>query len=580
VSNYDAERAEYERLVNEINRVENRIRQVEAENIVLEAELAAAITNVVTMTENCEIMDQNVYDSMSGLSKRVGSAELNTKAVFQALNELSTQYFTYKNLSTASKNLTQYTDEYNTKFATYHDLRRITLGYIIGLDINIIQSETLRKKVEKAYLQNTEYWLAYCITAVMLWSSNEKEAAYRAVNKSLSMSYFKSSLFFLLINLRFGRLEAAKKWYLVFLDRADVNDLGDEWQYLLQAYLFGAFGADEEFQEQVAKSFRSMLSQAEATTVDMSLKFKQKALDFAVNYIHKTENEYPVLRRTCAEYEGMKDLLSEAEKNSEIARYYNNLAEKDIDEAEDLPQRIENVLYSLVNDYDDDEEEVVKKIKYNEAIMNAKGDVTMAQRNFSEMFASEGKRKNLADMMLEWAFATDTSQTDISVRKFAISFMKDPITEGLEQFPDTYRDKERTQYQLDIDDCKLVCNENGYTEAANKIEEFYNNTKLKRRFKDKQVLIYTGLCAVSLLMIASLIMAFSPVVMTFGILIGLVGSFLLWRRLVDMGKIIEERKRKSKLLLKQALDEMADWRSAYKEADAHSTDIAIAMEQF
>ena len=37
--------------------------------------------------------------------------------------------------------------------------------------------------------------------------------------------------------------------------------------------------------------------------------------------------------------------------------------------------------------------------------------------------------------MLDWAFATDTSQTDISVKRFVISFMKEPIKKGLEQFP-------------------------------------------------------------------------------------------------------------------------------------------------
>lgn len=580
MSNYDAERAEAERLINEINWTENRIRQVAAENAVLEAELVTAIGGVVTMTENCEIMDRNVYDSMSGLSKRVGTAELNTKEVFQSLNELSVQYFTYKNLSSASKNLTQFTDEYNTRFASYHDLRRICLGFIIGLDADLLQSETARKKVEKIYLQNTDYWLAYCTAAVMLWSSNEKEAAERAVHKSLSMSYFKSSLFYLLINLRFGRLEAAKKWYLVFLDRADVNDLGDEWQYLLQAYLFGAFGRDIEFQNQVAKSFRTMLHQAEASSVDMPQQFRQRAVDFAVNFIHKTDHEYPVLRRTCTDYEEMKSLLSEAEKNTQIARYYNDLAEKEIDEADNLSQRIENVLYALINDYDDDEREVVKKIKYNEAIMNAKGDIAMAQRNYNEMFAYEGRRKNLAGMMLEWAFAADISQTDTSVRQFAISFMKAPIANGLEQFPETYRHKEKTHYQLDIDDCKLVCSENSYDEACGKLDEYYDSTKWQRRIKDKPLLIYTGLCLLSLMMLISLIFEFSPAVLTSGILIGLFGGLMLWRRLTDMERIIGERKRKSKLQLKQSLEEMSDWRKAYKEADSRSADIAKAMERF
>ena len=155
-------------------------------------------------------------------------------------------------------------------------------------------------------------------------------------------------------------------------------------------------------------------------------------------YIHKTDHEYTLLRRNCAEYEDMKDLLSTAEKNVEIAKYYNDLAEEEITEDVELPQRIENVLYSLVNDYDEDELKVVQKIKYNEAIINAKGDVTSAQASYNAMFAI-GTRKRISESDADWAFATDTSQTDVSVKRFAISFMKEPIKKGLEQFPEKYR---------------------------------------------------------------------------------------------------------------------------------------------
>ena len=57
--------------------------------------------------------------------------------------------------------------------------------------------------------------------------------------------------------------------------------------------------------------------------------------------------------------------------------------------------------------------------------------------------------------MLDWAFATDTSQTDVSVKRFAFSFMKEPIKKGLELFPEKYRAREKEKYTFDIDDCKL-----------------------------------------------------------------------------------------------------------------------------
>ena len=96
------------------------------------------------------------------------------------------------------------------------------------------------------------------------------------MSKSLSVNYFNSCLFYLLINLRFNRIEAAKKWYVNYLDRADMNDLGDEWQYLLQAYLFGAFGSDEEFQNIVAQCFQNMLGPVSYTHLDV---YKRQRLE-------------------------------------------------------------------------------------------------------------------------------------------------------------------------------------------------------------------------------------------------------------------------------------------------------------
>ena len=574
------EQEEAERLIREINATIDRINRVNQENAQLEIELKQSINNVRILIRDCEKMDQAVYKQMGFLSGRVGEADISTKHVFDALNELITQYFTFKRLSTASKNVTQFTDEYHTRFSYYNELRRISLGYVVGLDAHIISSENARKKVEKAYLQNTEYWLAYCITAVMLWANNEPEAAQRAMAKSLSINYFNSCLFFLLINLRFNRIEAAKKWYVNYLDRANMNDLGDEWQYLLQAYLFGAFGSDEEFQNLVAQCFQNMLAQVEVTTVDFAKKFTQKAIEFAELYIHKSELEYTTLHRTCSEYDEMHSLLSTAEKNAEIAKYYDALIAAEETEGEDLFQRIENVLYSLVNDYDDDELKVVQKIKYNEAVINARGDVTLAQANYDAMFAEQQQKKNLGDLLLSWAFASDSSQADVSVKRFSISLMKEAIAKGFEKFVENYQEKLKEKYTFIIDDCTLVCSEKDLVEAEKQLDTHYDKNKLRDTFKDKFVLIYSGACAVSVVLLLALLMFFSPVILTIAILVGLAGSFLLWRRIVDMGKILKEKKRKGNLLLKQALDELTQWRKAYQEADAQSADMLDAIARF
>ena len=565
---YQRELEEAERLIRQINDTIDRINYLNRENAELEADLDLAIRNVNVLINNCGVMDDAVNADMKYLVNIVGQADISTKEVYQALNELTVQYFTFKRISSASKNVTQYTDEYNTKFFYYNELRRISLGYVIGLDMNLINGETMRKKVEKAYLQNTDYWLAYAISAVMLWASNEREAANRALSKSLSLSYFNSCLFYLLINLRFGRIDAAKKWFVNYLDRADTSDLGDDWQYLLQAYLFGAFGADAAFQKIVSDSFKNMLTQVEVTTVDFAKKFTSKAIEFAELYAHRTDKEYTILWRTCAEYSDMKDLLSLAEKNEKIREHYNSILNAESDGAKNLPQRIENVLYSLINDYDEEELKVVLNIKRNEATISAKGDEKLAQAYFDAAYGDRYKKKNMGDLLLTWAFSDETTQTDAAVRRFSISLMKEAIAKGFSQFVEQYRAKEKERYNFNIDDCMLELSENDYARGEKILDGYYDKNKLKDTLGDKQVVAYGAVCGVGVLLLMILFAFFSPVILTMGVLTTIAGGILLWRRIVDMGKILAEKKRKGKLLLSRALEELKQWSADYKAADA------------
>jgi hypothetical protein len=574
------EREEAERLMRQIQSLTYQINEGIQENQMLEKELIYITNQVYQLIDHARNMDAAVNEEMARFSKRVEKTDVDTASVFEALQKLTTSYFVFKNISEASKCISQYTDEYYTRFSYYNELRRITLGYVIGLDAHICSSEGMRKKVEKAYLQNTEYWLAYCIAATMLWASNEKEAASRAVSKSLSINYFNSCLYYLLINLRFRRIDAAKKWFVNYLDKVNMNDLGEEWQYLLQAYLSGALGDDQEFQEQVAKCFMDMLAKIQVTKVDFGKKITQKAQAFAETYLHKTEHEYATLWKTCAEYEDLKQLLSNAEKNSAIAKHYNQIAEQQTEETDDLAQRIENVLYSLINNYDADELKVIKNLKYNEAVVAAKGDVTAARSKYKDMFGESSSKKSLDDLLMNWAFQDEASQADIVVKRFSISFLKDWIVKGFERFGEQYRQKEQEKYTITIDNCSLKCNENDFEESRKTLEEFYDKNKLKDISKDKFVLIYIAICFASLLTLGIMVFAFSKVALVIGILLGLVGSFLLWRRIVDLGKIIKEKKRQGINRLKQALTELKQWRTSYRQEDARNIDLRNALERF
>lgn len=567
----DQERAQ--QLINQINALRR-------ENAQLEAELESAERNVNILTRNVGVLEGNVHTTMSGLSNHVDATAQDVSFFFDALKDLTEQYFIFKNLSTASKNLTMYTDQYYTKFSYYNKLRRITLGYVIGLDGAIISDKALRLEVEKAYLQNTDYWLAYAIMAVVLWAEDEREGASRAMTKALSMDYYRSSVFFLLINLRFDRLQPARNWYLNYLEKVDMSKLGDEFQYLLQAYLNGLFGSDPEFERIVSENLKRLLAQAEATTVDFGDKFVRGAYAYASAHLHRTEETFPTLREVSSDYEKLIKLLSNAEKHTDLAEAYVRLAEEPDDLAEEQAQRVENVLYGLISGYDDAEWQVVKEQKRNEAIMDARGDLKAAQEKYDLLYAHLNEKKPLADLMVTWAFSEDPTKTNHTVKRFTISLMKERIFRGYEKYAEDYRKQEPERCNITIDGCSLSCREDEEELQLRKMDTFFSKNRLKDLFADKYIQIYSLACLVALLILVVMAFSFSVVALTIAVLAGVLGGFLLWRRIVDVGRMLDEKKRLAFIKLQQALEELRQWRKLFHAADAHLADIESALQRY
>ncbi len=575
---------EYEREQQEIEYLINAINALVDENNRLVYDINEALENIGILQRNIVSLHKAVEPRFRTTSLQVSTNSEHTQIVSQAIRELSQQYFTYKTLSTASKNVTQYTEEYYTKFSYYNHLRRITLGYVIGLDSNFVSAENMRKAVEKAYLQNTDYWLAYATMALMLWASDEKEAAGRALEKALFMDPQKSALYFMLINLRFSRVQTAQNWFVNYMDRVNPSNLGGEWQYLLQAYLAGAFGADEDFQAEVGRQFNRLLAQSEAVTADFSKRFIDRAYAHADAYLHQTREHFPYLKGVCTDYDLLRETLSEAEKNAALAGYYDRLFNEKDDRGIDVYQRIENVLYALINDYDADERRVVETIKLNEYIMEAQGDTAAARRKFDEEFWRPENR-TFADLLSDWAFVEDSNITPLTVRHFAVSCMKKWMYRGYEKYAQMYRSKVKPAYSFDVDGCQLTCSEDDFAVGKDRIDQYYQKRRLKTVLADKMVKIYgmIGLAGILLLLIMGIQLAggsFSPVALTVGILLVLLGVFMFWRQTVSVLEELKERQRLNIQRFQHAIEELGQWRSLFEAADAGHTDLQAALSQF
>lgn len=580
----DEEIAEYNRLCDEYN-------HLVAQNRILRAEIENGVENCLVLAGNVGVVARKATSQVKYVAGELNDADGVVDKLYRCLVDVTEHYFLFKNLSEASKKLTQYNDEYYTKFKFYNELRRITLGYVIGLDSHIISNEVLRKKVEKNYLANTDYWLSYAIMSVMLWASDEKEAAYRALNKAMSMDCYKACVFYMLVNLRFGRLETARNWYLTLLEKTDVGNMTDEWQYVLQAYLSGSLEGDDVFNAIAKGQFEKLLEQTKATNADFSQKVHNKSRAFAGKFLHTSQADFPTLSETCSEYKEMKQMLSTMEKIGVMAQYYDDIFQKESKIGESTHEQIENVLYNLINSYDEQEFKIIKGMKLNEAILAAKGDMAAANEKYLELYGDSDQRKTFGDLMIKWAFAEDYVQTDISVKRFAMSYLKDNMKNGMTEFFKNTYSALKESYTINIgachgvEACQLQCNENTMDSAVSQLTEHYNKNKKRFIFADKYTKIFILMCVASVFLIGvaalctSMPQLFTALIII-GIVLGIVSGFLLWRRCVDLDNELAENRRLAILKLRNALDEMSRWRAMVNRNYKALSDLQSAVDRF
>lgn len=589
---YAREQEELQRLVNEYESLVDRRNQLVEEYNALVEELQYSLNATVEAINYAARVQKYVVPKLEYSSGYVVEVSNLVSSVQTEIELLSAKYFIIKNISSASKNLTQLNNEYQKNFGLYNLLRRITLGYVVGIDKHIISNEKLRKTVEKNYIQNADYWISHCLMATMLWVSDDQEAAERATCKAMSIDSHKSSLFFLLINLHFGRSEAASKWFEYYIHDIDVSNIGDEISILLQAYLYNVCGDDSDFKNKMSRNFDDLLAGIRNSTLDYDNAIKKRVLEFISAHVHKTTEEFIELQRSCKDYNLMIDALENAEKNALLSREFEDLYNEDSSAPTNMTDRIRNVLYDLVNTYDEAEMQIMRSMDYNEMVLKARGDIAAAQKMYDTKYRPD-RPQTMGDLMVKLAFPSTGDEVDVRVRKFAVTFLCENIISAFIMFKNQYNKDITDRHEVSIDSFKIVIDEKDSVKAKSELANLYKKNRNKFINRDKAV---KTLSIITLLLWVSWVgctaiagfsfaksREWSPILIAlFAVTFLCAVGFTIWLifQRQKAGVFVTVRMNNGIETLDRIIQEIQDWRNKFTVADAQSELLSDVLTKF
>lgn len=549
----------------------------------IESGLRAINNNLGTLNNNLEVIDNNV-DNVNN----------NVKVVYDEVGALARDFHDFvqlqiseNNLMKAQQRIIQIRQEIEKRFGHYDIVRRTTTGILQADDLGIVKKDTISNATEELMISTPGYWLAPCLVALAAWINDQPELAERALREGIKRNDEKTSLFFALICRRADRKSAALKWTQRYLANQDEENLDRKTVIILDAFASGLLGADSEgvvsnqmseWLEHLADKPGFVEQQTKQWSDAINLKRKPLSSD-GYTYLRKYSKTWPLLQ----------DIMEGAMLHAEILDYFTAIFEQEVS-TDSLKAQLDEILNSLVSEFDEEEIPLRKEEKYNQFVIDFEGDEDRARQNMVVEETAFEEHKDFTQLLTDAAMKPESSHASVSTQKFAIALSKDWISNAYSDVVAQNRMKIPNEIEINVDTFN------------DKTTDGQNETELISRFNALVDHEKTNALAQTVLSgFEKFCLWGGAVIGGIGIVMIIVGQVLLGiiAIIAGAGMVInhfskkkkveqnrqnieaqfEEKRTKGSQIIRATLAEVVDFRAEFAEKDGESKKVIDLLEQ-
>ena len=526
---------------------------------------------------------QNIQTQINFVNLNLNKVDNNIDNLHAQINALSEQIAAFERkqmlenrLGQAETKIVKIRQEIENKFGHYAKIRSLTTGILQGTDLGIIKKETISNVTEKTMISTPGYWLAPCLVALSAWISDDKDLADKAVKEAIKRNDEKTSLFFGLICRRANRKAASLKWFQRYLENQDSRHLDRKAVIVIDAFVSGLLGADSEslISQQISKWIEEIMNEGNS----MEQQMEQWKNTIALKKPYEVKLDYPYLEKYSTTWSLLKEIMKGAKLHNNLYNYFKNIFDKKHIKGP-LKKELDRILDDLVTNFDAEEIPLRKQEKFEQFVINYKGDENQAQISMRIEETAFKDDKDFMQLLTDASMKPESSKASVSTQKFAIAISKEWIEAAYTDL--IAENRARIPHEIEI----LIGTFRGKTQNGENenelISEFSNhNEKEKEQELEKYKLtsydnffLYGG----ALIGILGLFMLSTVVMGIFGIIAG-IGMILHYNSIKKSKEanyqrtkdLFAERLEKGIIIIRAIMAETVDFREEFSKTDAES----------
>lgn len=396
-----------------------------------------------------------IHNDLQTLDSNVGAVNSNIKVVYDEIRSLAKEFHDFvsvqqraNRLNQAETRLVKIRQELEKKYGHYDIVRRTTTGILQADDIGIVKKDTISNATEELMISTPGYWLAPCLVALAAWINDQPELAEKAIKEGIKRNDEKTSLFFALICRRADRKEACLKWTQRYLANQDEENLDRKTIIVLDAFASGLFGADTEgvISRQMNEWLQHLeekpgFTEKQTQQWSEAINLKRKPIDTSsYTYLRKYSKTWPVL----------EDILEGAHLHAEMLEYLIGIFEQKVSTAT-VREQLDDILDSLVTDFDDEELPLRKEEKFEQFIVDFRGDESRARQNMNVEQTAFETHKDFTQLLTDAAMKPETAHSSVSTQKFAFALSRDWVMNAYNDVVAQNRMKIPNEIEINVD---------------------------------------------------------------------------------------------------------------------------------
>lgn len=444
-----------------------------SERIIQQADISGIERNLANIHGTLE----NITSEVEFTNRKVNVVEGDLAKLQNDFDYFVQYYMGKTNVLEAKNNLIMIRQELEQKFGKYKIVRAHAIGILQADDLGIVRKETISTATEELMIATPSYWLAPCLVALAAWINDQPELAQQALKEGIRRNDEKTSLFFALICKRANRKAACLKWTQRYLANQNEESLDRKAIIVLDAYASGLFGVDTD--GLIAKQIEHWIARLSEKNGFIEQQIKQWSKAINSKRVPIDTSSYVYLRKYSNTWSQLADVLEGAYLHSKIYAYFADIFNQAVSN-ESLKNQLDDILTSLVTDFDDEELPLKQDEELNQLIVKFSGDIKRAKQNMQTKQSVFETHKDFTQLLTEAAMHSENAHASVTTQKFAIALSRDWIT-------DAYNDviaKNRAKIPHEIEINLESFNEKTIdgTNEAELIEKFTRLTNSKKEY--------------------------------------------------------------------------------------------------